>query len=165
MDIRVHRKILRMVAELHVRGYQWLRIVPHIASVGAWRCGVTPVSNILAEHGALPDSWDWDILPQYSSASGRQYFDWDDAAHATPSRLADLFLQRFPRIARQGYGSDWVYAGWFIEMLHLTYPESLPIAQGDYYSIPPDRLGAIGHEPLRPIPMPPPGWVRRGLNL
>lgn len=32
------RKLLLAVADLHLRGYQRLRIVPNVGSVGAWRC-------------------------------------------------------------------------------------------------------------------------------
>ena len=160
-EIRIPRKIVRMVGELHARGYQWLRLIPFIYEVGSWRGGVTPVANVLASHGAMPADYEWGILPQYSSASARDYFGWEDARHATPSRLADLFLERFPDVARQGYGADWVYAGWYQEMLHLTHPGTLPIAHGNH-SLPSDReMEWVGAPPLRSMPLPPPGWVRR----
>jgi len=62
----------------------------------------------------------WDTLAaHYSSGSEREYFNWKDAGHATPSKLADLFIERFPEIAAAGRGSDWLYAGWYLDMLHL----------------------------------------------
>jgi hypothetical protein len=159
-EIRIPRKVLAMVAELHLRGYQWLRITPFIYEVGSWRCGITPVSNILAAHGAMPDRYDPSILPQYSSAMGRNYFGWDDAPQATPRQLAERFIHRFPAVVREGYGSDWVYVGWFSEMLHLSYPGTLPISHGNMSGPSATEMEFVGAPPLRSIPLPPPGWVR-----
>jgi hypothetical protein len=161
-EIRIPRKIVRMVAELHVRGYQWLRLVPFIYDLGSWRGGITPVSNILARHGAMAADYDQAILPQYTSASMREYFGWKDARHATPSQLAELFIERFPRVAREGYGSDWMYAGWYSEMLHLTHPGTLPIAYGNMSGPSETQMLWVGEPPVRSIPLPPPGWVRDG---
>jgi hypothetical protein len=153
--MRSCRKVLRMVAELHVRGYQLLRAVPHLYHLGTWRCGVTPKSNTLVSHGALAKSWSWEVLPQYSSASGRLYFGWEDARHTTPSQMADLFIQRFPAVVAEGVGKDWAYAGWYVWMLHLTYPAGLPIAQAEF-ELPKGQMGVVG-EVKRYIELPPPG--------
>jgi hypothetical protein len=75
-------------------------------------------------------SWD-KLTAHYTSGQERKYFGWEDAAHLTPSRLAELFIERFPDIAEAGRGSDWVYAGWYLDMLHLTYPDTFPIAYAD----------------------------------
>jgi hypothetical protein len=68
----------------------------------------------------------------YTSASGRSYFGWEDLKYASPSRLADAFVERFPRLVREGAGSDWEYSGWYVEMLHRTHPDRLPVAYGDW---------------------------------
>jgi hypothetical protein len=128
---RIGRKIIRMVAELHLRGYQRLRIIPHLSGLGTWRCGVTPASNIIPGQGIVPISWDPSVLPQYSSASGRDYFEWNDARRADPAKLAELFIARFPHVAEAGTGKDWKYAGWLCWLLHLTYPNALPIIAQD----------------------------------
>jgi len=154
-EVRICRKVLRMVMELHLRGFQRLRIVPHLYELGTWRCGITPVTNIRRDHGALPCSWDWSVLPQYSSASGREYFGWKDLKYATPSMMAECFLQRFPEISAEGAGQDWEYAGWFVWMLHLTYPGSLPIAQAPFHEIPSGWMEALGGSE-RLIHLPPP---------
>ena len=131
-EFRAARHVLRMVAELHVRGYQRLRIGPGMSPSGAhWRCASTPVSNILRSHGARLAHWD-SPAAHYSSADGRRYFDWADAAHATPPRLAELFIARCPEIAAAGYGEDWLYVGWYQHMLHVTYPDAFPIAYADW---------------------------------
>jgi len=99
----------------------------------------------------------WDTLAaRYSTGSEREYFGWTDAAHASPSKLADLFIERFPKIAEAGQGSDWLCAGWYLEMLHLTYPDAFPIAYADW-DLPTDYLAVTGgREDIR-IPLPPPG--------
>jgi len=59
MEYRAYRKVLRMVTELHVRGYQRLRIAPGMAPSGcSWRCSITPATNISSRHGARILSWD-----------------------------------------------------------------------------------------------------------
>jgi hypothetical protein len=125
------RRVLRMISELHVRGYQRLRIIPHLYSLGTWRCGITFKENVRSDHGALPCDWDFANTPQYTSADGRECFGWPDAERATQTQLAELFLKRFPEVSRRGFGSDWEYAGWFSWMLHETYPDCLPIAEAN----------------------------------
>ena len=158
---RVYRKVLRLVQELHVRGYQRLRIAPHMAATGLdWRCPITPVSNILRSDGAwLARDDDGSLVARYTTGQERDYFGWTDARHADPSHLAELFLKRFPRIAEAGRGSDWLYAGWYVEMLGVTYPNHFPLAISDDSRLK-DHMTtttvAGGAEPRR-IPLPPPG--------
>ncbi len=157
MDFRGFRKILRMVGELHLRGYQRLRIAPGMAPTGgAWRCAITCVTNISGSHGALMVDENR-LAAHYTTGAGREYFGWKDVKHATPSHLADLFLKRLPTIAHAGLGSDWVYAGWYVEMLHLTYPNLFPIAYADW-DLPSDHLPTTGGGTGVKIPLPPAGW-------
>jgi hypothetical protein len=156
MDHGAQRKLLRMVSALHLRGYQRLRIAPCMAPNGmSWRCSVAPVSNISRDHGALLVDWDGPAA-HYTSGMEEEYFDWQDAAGATPGQLAELFIRRFPDIAAAGRGSDWVYAGWYLDMLHLTYPDRLPVAFGDY-DPPGDCLTTVGGSPDVRVPLPPVG--------
>jgi len=156
MDYSVQRKVLRMVSSLHLRGYQRLRIAPGSAPNGmSWRCTVTPVTNISRRHGARLIDWDT-LTAHYTSGMKAEYFDWTDAVRATPGDLATLFIQRFPEIARAGYGADWEYAGWYLHMLHLTHPDRFPIAYDDG-GCPDDCLVTEGGEPRARIPLPPPG--------
>ena len=106
MSDHIYRKVLRLVSELHLRGYQCLRIAPGMSSSGMyWRCSITPVANILASHGAQLQ--DWEKAATYSSGMERNYFNWNDAAHCTPNQLAEMFIARFPEIAAAGYGPAW----------------------------------------------------------
>jgi hypothetical protein len=120
-----------------------------------WRCSITSVDNISEKNGAL--ILDWDRGAHYFASMGRRYFEWEDAQDTRPDRLADLFIERFPDIAEAGRGPDWEYAGWYVWMLHLTYPSSLFIAYADW-DLPSDCL--VTDTELR-IPVPPPGLGRQ----
>jgi hypothetical protein len=98
---------------------------------------------------------DWDRLTaHYTSGSGDEYFGWSDSAHHTPSRLAGRFIEQFPNIVEEGRGRDWLYVGWYQEMLGLTYPDVFPIAYADW-DLPADCLKATGETRQITIPMPP----------
>jgi hypothetical protein len=155
---RIHncRRVLRMISELHVRGYQQLRMVPHLYSLGTWRCGITWAGNVRADHGAVPCDWSFEATLQYTSASGSEVYGWADAKLLSPSRLADMFIKRHATIARRGRGPDWAYAGWFSWMLHETYPDCLPVAFGEFLEVPLGGLITIGGREKRISP-PPPG--------
>jgi hypothetical protein len=150
------RKVLRIVQELHLRGYQRLRIAPGMSASGLhWRCTVTPVSNIERSHGARRVDHDR-LVANYSSGMGSHLFGWRDTRGKQPSRLADMFTERFPEIAEAGRGSDWPYAGWYVEMLHLTYPDARPYCYSDWQEDTEGFIPTIGGRKLL-IPMPPPG--------
>ncbi len=156
MEPKIYRKVLLMVTELHVRGYQQLRISPGMAPSGFyWRCAIAPVTNFSKENGAVIVNHDH-LIAYHSSGMERKYFGWEDAGYLTPSKLANLFIERFPEIAKAGMGSDWLYAGWYLEMLHLTYPDGFPVAYADYW-VPTDHLRIINSKKDIKIPLPPPG--------
>ncbi len=157
--VRPCRKLLRAVAELHVRGYQRLRIVPYIYDLGTWRCPILPAMYVSRTHGARwienpPD----EMMAWYSSASEREYWDWRDEHHCSPAKLADVFLDRFPHIAALGYAQDWLYAGWYQHMLHLTYPDSLPISWDEQQTDLNFRTCLGLYRGTGSIPLPPPGY-------
>jgi len=59
MTYHIYRNVLRLVTELHVRGYQRVRIAPGMAPSGVhWRCAITPSANISRQHGARLIAWD-----------------------------------------------------------------------------------------------------------
>jgi hypothetical protein len=131
ISVRPSRKLLRAVADLHTRGYQRLPIIPHFGGPGFWRCDIAPASAVSSRHGAkLADDGDGPVACH--SAAGREYWGWVDTHHCTPARLAEEFLRRHPALAERGYGQDWLYAGWYQHLLHVTYPHLLPVAFADY---------------------------------
>lgn len=154
VNYSIYRKVLLMVGELHIRGYQRLRIAPGLAASGCyWRCAITPVTNISSRHGALMVSNE--PAAHYSSGQERDYFGWKGAAQFTASHLAVHFIERFPDIVAAGRGSDWLYAGWYQEMLGLTYPDAFPIAYADW-DLATDCLETTGGRANIRIPLPPP---------
>jgi hypothetical protein len=98
---------------------------------------------------------DWDLSAHYSSANGREYFGWTDLAHARPIELAHRFVKRYDEMAREGKGEDWLYAGWYVWMMHLCWPDTFPIAYADGLM---ERraLSTIGFRNIE-VPPPPPG--------
>ena len=94
----------------------------------------------------------------YTSGQGEHYFGWEDAGQATASGLAKRFVERFPAIADAGHGRDWMYSGWYVEMLHLTYPNAFPYAYADW-DTPDEYLPtiAVGMDRSVKVPLPPAG--------
>jgi len=159
------RAVLALVLELHLRGYQRLRALPGMAPSGMyWRCAIAPATLVTVAHGArlVDGEWDNPLVAHYGSGNGRQYFGWTDAQHSTPSGLARRFIDRFPDTVEAGRGSDWTYSGWYVDMLHLTYPNRFPYAYSDWGD-PDDHLPTIAlgeHEGDVRVPLPPPGEGR-----
>lgn len=60
-------------------------------------------------------------------------------------------------IAREGKGSDWVYTGWYVEMMHLTYPDAFPYAFADY--VPPGDVLYANRGRHLTLPLPPRGGI------
>ena len=155
-------RVLLMVAELHVRGYQRLRILPHQYAMGHWRCVVVPATAFLRTNGARAVENIYDIGAAYSSGHGSAPFQWTVARTSTPSGLARRFIERFHVIAEAGRGADWPYAGWYGWMLHLTYPDLLPCAFTEWtadldHGIPTMMADGSPKEREVRIPIPPPG--------
>ena len=147
------RKLLLAVADLHMRGFQRLRIMPYIGGIGAWHCVLAPASRMSAHDGAWLDSlWEEDTLPRYTNATQFTYWDWKAKESTPPARLARVFLERFPAVAEQAFGPDWAYAGWFLYALKLTYPDEVPLADGEG-----GALDMYSREDV--IPPPPPGYA------
>jgi len=154
--IRRAVRVLRMVHELHKRGYQRLRIVPGIAPSGLfWRVSINPITNILRRNGALDREF-IERAARYTSADENNYFDWTDARSDTARQLADKFVDRFADLTREGQGSDWAYAGWYVEMLGVAETGALPISYEEYWTDPPEGMMRTTNDQVL-LPAPPPG--------
>ena len=151
--------VLLMVHELHKRGFQRLRIVPGMSASGMyWRVTILPRTRVLRSHGAMSHDWTWGgPEPFYTSGQESKYFDWDDAVEDGPAELADKFLERFPEITEASRGSDWEYAGWYLEMLGKAQVGDLPIAYADWYDNPDPQWLPTTRGFQSGLPMPPPG--------
>lgn len=160
----IYRKVLRMVQELHVMGFQSLRISPGMSPSGNdWRCVIAPAKYFLRRNGAILSSPAYDLAAKYSSADERSYFGLKDAQHLRPFELAKLFVDKFPDIIKESKNRDWEYVGWYVEMMHLTYPNHFPVAYTDMesydkYLTSQSPVGDQTYNPIR-IPLPPSGFI------
>ena len=157
------RTVLLLVHELHLSGYQRLRAIPEMDRSGRyWKCAIAPVSLVSADHGArlLAENADTSRIPTYTSRDQYHYFEWTDIyPYVTPSELALYFVERFPQLAEAGRGSDWAYAGWYMEMLRLTQPDLFPYAaaKGKVADTYLPTASPVKERPTLRIPLPPPG--------
>ncbi|MCR9177432.1 MAG: hypothetical protein NXI19_15680 [Alphaproteobacteria bacterium] len=124
-------RVLSMVHELHKAGYQKIRIYPGRHPLGThWRCHITPASNV-SWPSSEPIDWG-ELVADYSTSDGDRYFGWTDGPGKNARQLAQLFVERFPRIVSSGSGQDREYAGWFVDMLGAAENGRLPIFFADY---------------------------------
>lgn len=106
-----YRRVLLMVRELHMMGFERLR-VPAYEYPLAWRCPVVPATWTQRTHGGkmvlLDDSRLARFLGEkvlchtYSSADGQHPFEWTEVTFADPSKLAQTFLRERRKIAFAG---------------------------------------------------------------
>ncbi len=154
-------RLLRMVSELHGLGYQRLRVIPGMSPSGLhWRCAITPASNVLGPHG-LEEGPAHRLVARYTTGERSKYFGWSDAERAEPVGLAQLFVERFPEIAREAAGQDPGYARWLVEAIAIAGHGFLPFAYSDFGDEPLERMrltspvADAGSTPaLRPPPTP-----------
>lgn len=166
--VRRGQRLIRMVGELHRRGFQQLRIMPYEHPL-AWRLAIGPATSFTHGNGAYIGVGDFQIdhLAVYSSASEADYFQWGDCQSNNAHQLADKFLERFPVLCEQGKGRDWAYAGWLSELIGvLEKNNALPVVMeemgpepGTLRALPLRKYGV--NEADRLFDLPPPGH-RRG---
>lgn len=141
--VRRAQRVIRMVGELHRKGYQGLRVMPYAYPL-AWRLAIAPRGKFSAINGAVLEQGVVDV-PTYSGASGgNEYFDWDDAKADSAAELSEKFLRRFERVTEFGRGRDWAYAGWLQELLGaIEGNDVLPVVQWDEQEQDPETLRYI----------------------
>ncbi len=148
VSLRRSLRVLAMVAELHKAGYQRLRVAAGMSPSGCyWRCHITSADNVRA-NGWEPRDWEGGVAT-YTSGDEDLYFGWKDAPGKSARQLAQLFLERFPELAKRGAGRDRPYAGWFVGMLGAAENGRLPIFFADWdldpveIEMPPPPIGAM----------------------
>ena len=165
-----HRRVLLMVRELHLMGYEQIRAAPYMYPI-AWRCPVVPAAWTWREQGAQFNSY-FSGMPDeltsgqgrrhtYSSADGQRPFGWKDAHLASPRELAERFVREMPRVTWAGWGPDEAYVAWYEEMLLRTALNGLIYTQGEFEEPLRDALYAVRCRVQR-VPVPPPGLAERG---
>jgi hypothetical protein len=147
--------ILDAVAELHQRGHQRLRLYPNMSGSGMhWRTRLVDVDTARFSEWGWPE-WDGASFA-YSTGSRFNVGGMLVDASTTAAEVADRILAAFPEPLRAGVGRDWLYAGWYCEMLgSARQHHNLPI--GDE----PKTVNGRRHWPFVPeagnsIEAPPP---------
>lgn len=126
-------KLLEMIATLHKKGYELIRICPHLAPSGAyWRCAISTKDNFDKSNGIKLMKHDKDIVAGYSSSSLENYFDIKDSDKISVQELAEKFLLQLPKIAKKGKSADSEYAAWFDKVLLIAKNGNMPVAFCDY---------------------------------
>lgn len=160
--------MLRMVSELHKRGYQHLRVMPFLHDGGLWRLAFGPRKDFSRLMGLAQVPAAFGCWPQYSSASQSYPFDWKDAGSDDARELAAKMVLRFPDLMHACQGRDWAYVGWFAELMGWVesgrLPYVNPIEPKSWLSTKPLTLTttpfliATGPDPVSSrCPLPPPG--------
>ena len=121
-------KLLQMVAELHRRGFQRLRIAPGLAPGGDdWRCSVVPADRMDPANGAHEQTGNL-LAARYSTAEDYHFFGWNDGGKMTVPDMAESFVRTFSTVCEHALGSDPVYANWFVSVVRTAEGGALPVA-------------------------------------
>ncbi|MGY3692197.1 hypothetical protein ACVIGA_002277 [Bradyrhizobium sp. USDA 3240] len=173
-------RVLAMVGELHRRGFQKLRVMPFMSPSGNhWRCWIGPDTLFYRNHGARLRDSDFSevqsesLSARYTSGDENHYFGWQDAENDDARFLADKFVTRFTRLADEGEGWSYTYAGWYQRLLGLAERGWMPVVMSDD---PSSSLKKVNLQDLRPsewrregdgkqsLPLPPAGKLPEDLR-
>lgn len=147
-------RMLEMTHELHVLGYQKIRIFPSMAPSGChWRVQWAP-DTAFESVVEPPETLREQESVRYSSGAGWEPFGWHGVRQLSATEMAQQFVRQFPALAQAGFGDDWAYAGWFTRLLgearkgRLPYfladwetdlSRAVPMSQGGSFPLPPER--------------------------
>jgi hypothetical protein len=130
-------RVLRMVGVLHGKGFHGLRVLPYEYPL-AYRIELYPAryadTDGVKYRSELIDAQPnrRHLVARHSGASDEQYFGWEDVAGVDAHDLALEFLKRFPDLARESFGLDYAYAGWFSTLLQVCEYGFLPYRYAEY---------------------------------
>ena len=147
-------RLIKMMVELHRRGFQLLRFFPYEYPL-AWRLKIAPKPVFSARNGAYIDPshfGDQDIEDAtHSSSNGLKYFGLENVERISmQSTLPVNLFEPFRGFARQGKAGTGRYAGWLSELSgHLSRTNVLPFVMAEYFEPRPDDLTYL---PLRNYP-------------
>ena len=148
------RKLMLVVRELHLMGYEGLRLAPYLAPSGCyWRAQIVPIEYISDEHGAIVNSIGLEI-PSYSSATKFNYFDLNTTEADTPQQIAEKFIFTYASLCTLGKITDAEYVQWYLEMLSATDPNGVIYAFADF-DVPLDRMAVARCAVNVFVPLPP----------
>ena len=143
---------LRVIAELHNRGYELLRICPSVHL--SWRCIATTKDNTYEQCGAICADQSWG--PTTVNISFGELFK-DEDPTLDIQKAADRFCKEYPKLVKAAKGSDPAYKKWFRHVLHLAQQGQLFYAFEDMgCCVESGRM--LGT--TEPLPFPPAGTVK-----
>lgn len=156
-------RVLRLLRELHRRGYQRLRLHCGWSPNGmAWRYGIAPVEEFEPD-GLRMRAEHYPGRAFRSSRGDGTPFDVGGRKRAPTDEHADAFLRRFGDVAREGRGPDRAYAVWLDALLSRCEPDGVPIMYSDDVDAKESGILIEGDdEPFRLPPPPPETAGRRG---
>ena len=146
----IARNLMAMVGVLYDRGHQRLTFLPHIGGAGSYRYLLTVEDPPRFPRGDVdPEvaTTVWDSLAGGGLA-------WVEDPLASPVELAEAFLARYPRIARQSVGERPEVARWYGEMMRVTGPFGLVVHWLDGPGLERGRAEVIGKEGMERIALP-----------
>ncbi len=125
-------RMMEMTHELHVLGYQKIRVFPSMAPSGChWRLEWVPDYSVPSAVMPPEHSNEHEIA-RYTSGAGWQPFEWQSVKSLSALEMAQQFLHQFPELARAGKGDDWAYAGWLTKLLGEVRQGKLPYFLADW---------------------------------
>ena len=133
------QKLLYIVKELHIRGFEKLRIIPSLSPSGlSWRCSF--LSDTDSERKTLISSgWIQDILNREQK---KEY---------SIGELTDIFEREYVDFLTMCKGGNKEYVEWFSKMLDKLKEGELPYAFDDYNN-PSDYWKTSEGQEIRTLP-------------
>jgi hypothetical protein len=146
-------RVLRLLRELHRRGYERLRLHCGWSPNGmAWRYAIAPLRDFEPDGvHLLPERYPGRAFK--STVGEGAPFDLAGMEEAATDALADAFLARFRSVAAGGRGRDTAYAAWFEELLAACEPDGIPVMIADHFDARDGGIRIVGRD--RPFPLPP----------
>ena len=130
---RMARRLMRMVAVLHQRGFESLYLYCGMNGSGScWRYSIGAMND-----GCWPRFWR-DPLQVFNSMNGSddpEQIAWGSLDEA-PESLADRFLATYPEIAAAARVPNPDYVTWYRNMLAVSEPLGLLVFYYDYKTDP-----------------------------
>jgi hypothetical protein len=116
------QKLLYIIRELHVRGFEKLRIVPSLSPSGlSWRCSF--ISDINQERDSIiASNWIQGVHPIQEKSK-----------HSI-GELTDLFAREHLDFVNTCRGENSEYVKWYSNILHDLKEGELPYAFADYFT-------------------------------
>jgi hypothetical protein len=114
------QKLLYIVKELHIKGFEKLRIIPSLSPSGlSWRCSF--ISDTSERRTIISSSWIQSI------------FKVEEKNEYSIEQMTDLFEKEHFDFLNECKGKNKEYVEWYSDMLQKLKEGELPYAFSDYF--------------------------------